>query len=282
MSGLREHLRVSVVVPVRDDAMSVSFMLRQLPEVHEVVLVDGGSADGTVEAARHARPDVKVVTHTTPGRVSALAAGVAVATGDVVVTLPLDGSADPCELDRYVAALAAGADFVKGSRVVVGGGSAVLTPLRLFVIRSLSWLAHRLLGTPFSDITHGSYGLWREHAHALAEKVTAAGLPWPEDARAADALLAARIAGEGLRVVEVPSTERPRLFGVHRRGAVRCNLRVIAALRQERRMLAAVKARQGARRARPAEEPAPAAETPAASAAPAAPREGGQDIAVAS
>ena len=46
------------------------------------------------------------------------------------MTIDADGSMDPGDIATYVAALHAGADFVKGSRFVHGGGTDDMSPLR--------------------------------------------------------------------------------------------------------------------------------------------------------
>src|SRR5437588_8182347 len=57
----------------------------------------------------------------------ALRAGFAACTGDIIVMLDADGSADPKEIPCFVAALIAGRDFAKGSRFIRGGGSRDIT-----------------------------------------------------------------------------------------------------------------------------------------------------------
>lgn len=228
-----QRLRVSVVLPVRDQATSVALVLRQLSGdlVDQVVIVDRESSDGTVAAARSVRPDATIChLPRAAGRRKALVAGFAAATGDVVVTLPVDGSADPTEIERYVAALAAGADFVKGSRVVVGGGSTALSPLTVVWLRLLSWLANRITGAGFTDVAHASYALWTRYAREL--DLTGLGGRRPHDT-VVDVLFACRVAAAGAAVVEVPSTERVRLFGSRPRRLPA--LRLLHALWRERR-----------------------------------------------
>ena len=75
-------------------------MLPALPPVHEVILVDGGSVDGTVETARAVLPGIRTVRQLRRGKGNALAAGFAKVTGDVVVMFDADGSADPDEIPR--------------------------------------------------------------------------------------------------------------------------------------------------------------------------------------
>ena len=69
--------RISIVVPALNEALNLSVVLPQLPEVHEVILVDGGSVDGTVAAARRALPGVITVLQARKGKGNALAAGFA-------------------------------------------------------------------------------------------------------------------------------------------------------------------------------------------------------------
>src|ERR1700759_5321931 len=116
--------RISIVVPALNEALNLSVVLPQLPDVHEVILVDGGSVDGTVMAARRALPSIITVLQARRGQGNALAAGCARVPGDIVVMFDADGSADPAEITRFVEALKGGADFAKGSRFTSGGGSA--------------------------------------------------------------------------------------------------------------------------------------------------------------
>ncbi len=77
--------------------------------VDEVVLVDGRSTDNTVGVARALRSDIVVVNELRKGKGVALRSGFAAATGDIIVMLDADGSADPGEIPLYVAAALLGA-----------------------------------------------------------------------------------------------------------------------------------------------------------------------------
>src|SRR3954447_13703075 len=153
--------RVSVVIPALNEAKNLPHVLNRLPEgLHQVILVDGFSQDATIEVARTLRPDIEVVCQDRRGKGNALAHGFAAVTGDVVVMLDADGSADPREIERYVDALVAGADFAKGSRFTEGGGSADITKVRAWGNRWLNLIANVLFGTRYTDLCYGYNAFW--------------------------------------------------------------------------------------------------------------------------
>ena len=110
-----------MIIPALNEAANLEELLPRLPEVDEVVLVDGGSVDGTVEVALEVRPDIVVIEQTRRGKGNAMACGFRAATGDIVVMLDADGSADPAEIPRFVETLCAGADFVLIGRAYLYG-----------------------------------------------------------------------------------------------------------------------------------------------------------------
>jgi glycosyltransferase involved in cell wall biosynthesis len=73
---------------------------------------------------------VRIVLEERKGKGAALQAGFAAATGDVIVMLDADCSANPAEIPAFVAALEDGADFAKGTRFAGGGGSSDITLVR--------------------------------------------------------------------------------------------------------------------------------------------------------
>src|SRR5215469_9122901 len=113
---------VSVVIPVKNEALNLPPVLGALPDwVTEVVLVDGRSVDDTVDVARRCRPDIKIFTQPKTGKGDALLAGFKACTGDIIVMMDGDGSTAASEVVRFVGALVAGADYAKGSRFASSG-----------------------------------------------------------------------------------------------------------------------------------------------------------------
>jgi hypothetical protein len=210
---------VSVVIPTLNEEGSLLWVLEHLPEwVDEVVLVDGLSTDATRVLARRARPDVVVVHQFRRGKGAALRAGFAAATGEVVVMIDADGSTDPREMDRFVRALEDGADFVKGSRHMDGGGSADLTPIRSWGNRVLVGIANLLYGSRMTDLCYGYCAFWRRHVDAL--EATAEGFE-------IETQIVLGAVKAGLELREVPSYELLRRAGASNLNAVRDGIRII-------------------------------------------------------
>src|SRR2546430_900821 len=150
---MREHQqypRISVVIPALNEAQNLQYVLPYIPPiVSEVILVDGLSVDDTCAVAQRLLPAINIVKQMGKGKGNALKAGFAACTGDIIVMLDADGSADPGEIPRFVEALLAGHDFAKGSRFRKGGGSDDITFLRRLGNYGLCTFANLLFWTQF-------------------------------------------------------------------------------------------------------------------------------------
>ena len=245
---------VTVVIPAHNEALNLPGLLAELPGgLHEVILVDGASDDGTIAAARRARPDILVLQQTGRGKGNALACGILAATGEITVTLDADGSADPAEIAEFVAALQAGADFAKGSRYLPGGGSSDLTVLRRLGNGALVFLMNRLYRTAFSDLCYGYNAFWTRCAPGLGLGPIAAAEPAFGDGFEIETMLTAHAANARLNVAEVPSYERDRNYGESHLDTWRDGRRVLRAIVRER--LRAPARTPGTRTARPVAAP---------------------------
>ena len=229
--------RVSVVVPTFNEAKNLPHVFGLLPDdLHEVIVVDGLSVDGTVEVARALRPDVRIVRQNRRGKGNAMACGFAAATGDVIVMLDADGSADPREIPLFVAALEQGADFAKGTRFANGGGSADITRVRTWGNGWLNRMANGLFGTRYTDLCYGYNAFWSYCLPALELDMrdeTGERKLWG-DGFEIETLINTRIAKARLRIVEVPSYEHERIHGTSNLNTWRDGLRVLRALAVER------------------------------------------------
>jgi Glycosyl transferase family 2 len=219
--------KVSVVVPAMNEGKNIGHVLERLPEgLHEVILVDGNSKDDTVEAARRAYPSIRVTSQSGRGKGDAFRTGFAAVTGNLIVMLDADGSADPAEIPAFIAALEAGADFAKGSRYLDGGGSADITWTRKLGNTCLSGTANLLHGTHFTDLCYGYNAFWARCLPFIALDVPGFEV---------ETLINLRIAGAGMKITEVPSYEEERIHGESNLKTFRDGFRVLGTILSESR-----------------------------------------------
>jgi len=232
--------RISVIIPTRNEAKNLPYVFSQLPaDIHEVIVVDGHSVDDTVAVATRLRPDVLIVQQTRRGKGNALACGFEAATGDIIAMVDADGSADPGEIPKFVQVLTNGADFAKGTRFSADGGSSDITRLRSLGNRMLAALVNLCYGTHYSDLCYGFNVFWRKHVPVLRLDTTSPpslrgdGRLWG-DGFEIETLIHLRVAEAGLQVVEVPSFEHSRIYGVSNLDAFSDGLRVLTTILAER------------------------------------------------
>jgi glycosyltransferase involved in cell wall biosynthesis len=227
--------RVSVVIPTLNEARNLAHVFAALPaDLHEVILVDGHSVDGTPDVARRLRPDVRVVNQTRTGKGNALACGFAAATGDIIVMIDADGSTDPAEIPRFVEALTSGADFAKGSRFAPGAGSSDITPLRRLGNKLLGLAVNVIYGTRYSDLCYGYNAFWARHAPAFGLQAESPGQRkvWG-DGFEIETVLNLRASAAGLAITEVPSFEHARIHGESNLRTLRDGQRVLRTILTE-------------------------------------------------
>lgn len=223
----RSTRRISVVIPAKNEARNIGWVVARLPvSVEELILVDGRSTDRTVQVVRSIRPDVIVVHDDEPGKGAALRRGFEAATGDYVVMIDADGSMDPLEIPRMIEALDAGADLVKGSRFLPDGGTADMSPVRYLGNQVLLALSNRLFGTEQTDLCYGFAAFRRASVAAL--DLTAVGFE-------IETQLFLRAIRSGLLVMEAPSFEAPRRTGASNLRTFRDGWRVLRTIMTERR-----------------------------------------------
>jgi glycosyltransferase involved in cell wall biosynthesis len=209
-------VRVSVIIPTRNEASAISRVLADLPAdlVTEVLVVDSNSTDGTPEIA--AKMGARVVHEPHRGYGRACLKGLAIADApDVVVFLDGDYSDRPAELPLLLAPIAEGrADITLGSRL---GKQRIVGALPWHAVFG-NWLAASLIkllyGVRISDL-----GPFRA---ARAEVLRELALEEATYGWAVEMILKGAL--KGFRIVEVPVSYYPRIGKSKISGTVRGTL----------------------------------------------------------
>jgi glycosyltransferase involved in cell wall biosynthesis len=206
-------MRVSVIIPTRNEVQALSQVLADLPAsvVSEVLVVDSDSTDGTPEIA--ARMGARVIREPRRGYGRACLTGLAAASSpDVVVFLDGDYSDRPAELPHLLAPIAEGrADITIGSRLAVPCAQGAMPWHAAFGNRLAAFLINILFEQRITDL--GPFRAVR------ADVVRQLALEEPTYGWAVEMILKGAL--QGFRVVEVPVSYYPRIGESKISGTVR-------------------------------------------------------------
>lgn len=215
---------LSVVVPLFNEEESVGPLVRAITEAlpsddsWELILVDDGSRDHTVERARElaaADPRIRVARLARNyGQTPAMQAGFDLARGDVIVSMDGDLQNDPRDIPLLAATIESGYDLVAGYRQNRQD--------KLLTRKVPSWIANRIIrwvtGVPIRDNGCSLKAYRRD----VIERINL----YSDLHRFIPAVAAATA---GARITEVPVRHHARRFGASKYGLSR-TLKVLADL----------------------------------------------------
>ena len=214
---------VAVVIPAFNEAESIGTVIGELPRdiVGRVIVVDGGSRDGTPDCARRAGAEVITVGRGY-GR-ACLAGAQAADTADIIVFMDGDGADDPAAIGPMVAALRSGDyDFVIGSRARGERERGSMASHQILAGLAAGALIKLLYGVRYTDMC----------AFRALRRDTLLALDMGEMTYGWNLEMQMRAARAGLRVLELPVAYRRRIGGESKvagslSGSLRAGLRII-------------------------------------------------------
>lgn len=154
-----------VIIPTVNEAETIGAILDNVKKLtDEILVVDGGSKDRTVEVVR--QRGVPVVFDNKQGKGDALRVGVDNTKSEIIVFIDADGSHEISDIPKLVKPIQAGkADLVVGSRII-GGSDELHGTFNKFIRNTgtnfLAVLVNKKWKTELSDIENGFRAIRRE------------------------------------------------------------------------------------------------------------------------
>lgn len=196
---------ITFVIPVYNEELTLESLARGIHDhmgdrAYRILFIDDGSTDNSWKILRSLRDESDVIDiirlRRNFGKTSALAAGFALAHGDIIITMDADLQDDPREIEALLDKLDEGYDVVVGWKQVRNDPWHKTVPSRIFN----SWIS-RTFKLPLHDVNSGFKAIRGE---------VAAQLPlWSDMHR----LIPVFAANMGYRVTEIPVRHHPRCHG---------------------------------------------------------------------
>lgn len=200
-------MRSTLLIPTLNELDALRVILPQIQEglVDELLFVDGGSTDGTVDFLRS--QGCRVHHQVQRGYGSAMREGVELAQGEIIVEFPADGSSLASAVPELVARVEEGWDLVIASRYLGSARSEDDDRVTALGNWLFTRLVNLLFGTRYTDVLVGFRAYRKSRFLELA--MDQRGLSWPCQS-------SIRFARAGMRVTEVPADEPARIGGVRK------------------------------------------------------------------
>lgn len=201
-------MKVSVVIPTKNEEEGINKIIKAVQSfADEILVVDGHSTDKTRKIAK--KCGVKVILDGGRGKGDGIRTGIQKVKGEVIVFIDADGSHEAKDIPKLVKPIKRReADLVVGSRAK-GGSDEVRMNFDGLFRQVGSELAAILVNwrwqTDLTDIQNGLRAIRRETALAL--NLESDGFEIEEE-------IVMKCLKKGLKIMEVPSHEYERQWGV--------------------------------------------------------------------
>jgi glycosyltransferase involved in cell wall biosynthesis len=201
---MSESLKVTLLLPTLNEIEAVSVVVPQISKdwADEFICIDGGSTDGTVDFMK--QHGFRVHSQTGRGFGQGMRQGMEIASGEIVIEFMPDGNSIAADIPRVVAKLREGYDLVIASRYAPGAKSEDDDWLTGIGNGLFTGIVNVLFWTRYTDVLTGFRGYRR--SKMLPLDLDTPGLSWPAQS-------CMRAARGGLKTVDIPADEPPRIGG---------------------------------------------------------------------
>jgi len=209
-------MKVTLLIPTLNEIDGMKAIMPRIKKdwYDQIIILDGGSDDGTIEYARE--QGFFVYVQKKPGMRNAYKEVLRYIEGDVLITFSPDGNSIPELIPRLIDKMKEGYDMVIVSRYLDGAKSHDDDLITAFGNWLFTKTVNILYGGKYTDVmvifraykTRLIYDLelHKDEAYATAEKLFRTHISW-------EPLLSVRAAKRKLKVTEIPGDEPPRIGG---------------------------------------------------------------------
>ncbi|MEK7541241.1 MAG: glycosyltransferase family 2 protein [Patescibacteria group bacterium] len=217
-------MKTTLAILTLDEVEAVPVVLPNIQKqwVDEIIVVDGGSTDGTIEWCR--AHDYRVLVQQRPGYGEGMRECIALAQGDVIIEFMGDGNCDPAAIPRLIEKMKEGHDLVIASRNMEGAASLDETRITRLGNWGFTALINVLFRASFTDAMNG-YRAYRKDRF-LALNADEDGLTFPTQT-------SIQFAKARFKITDIPCIEPKRIGGVRKAKNFRTGLQLLRMIVKE-------------------------------------------------
>lgn len=217
-------MRTTLLVPTRNEIEGMKIIMPRVDPkwVDEILLIDGGSTDGTVDYARER--GYRVVHQKSRGITYAYEEGLAAATGDVIIAFSPDGNSIPELIPALVDKMREGYDMVIASRYADGASSEDDDPITALGNKAFTVMINVLFGGSYTDTLVMFRAFRKDIVTKFPKNLPRAGI---------EPLLSIRCAKRKLRVADIPGDEPARIGGARKMNPLLNGIDVLTLIARE-------------------------------------------------
>ena len=197
-------MSVSLIVLTLNELDGIKTMLPRIKKewVDEIVIVDGGSTDGTIEYAK--KENYKVVVQDRNGRGEGFRVGLNNSIGDTLIYFSPDGNEIPEDIPNLLKKQKEGYDQVIASRFSKDSVSHDATFIRRLGNNMFTWIINKIFGSNVDDAVNG----YRLITRACMEDLNTRAMNFEIEIE-----MTIRAAKKGYKIAEIPTVEPKRASG---------------------------------------------------------------------